>query len=75
MLYGGIVCLIMTRKDLQKEILDLKAQIRKLKKNNLWPVFEDKTEDVVKQCKNHFAVNLVENQTKFTANLHFGVNL
>lgn len=37
-------------KDLQKEILSLKAQIKKLQKNNLGLVFEDKPEDVVTQC-------------------------
>ena len=41
----------MAEKDLKKEILELKAQIRKLKKNNLGLVFEDKTEDVVEQSK------------------------
>jgi adenine-specific DNA-methyltransferase len=43
--------MIMSEKDLQKEITDLKAQIRKLKKNNLGLVFEDKSEDVVEQSK------------------------
>ncbi len=41
----------MSEKDLKKEILELKVQIRKLKKNNLGLVFEDKTEDVVEQSK------------------------
>ncbi|MBD3244896.1 MAG: site-specific DNA-methyltransferase [Candidatus Moranbacteria bacterium] len=41
----------MSEKDLKKEILELKAQIRKLKKNNLGLVFEDKSEDVVEQSK------------------------
>jgi len=41
----------MSEKDLQKEIADLKAQIRKLKKNNLGLVFEDKSENVVEQSK------------------------
>ncbi|WP_295103264.1 site-specific DNA-methyltransferase [uncultured Candidatus Kuenenia sp.] len=41
----------MSEKDLKKEILELKAQIRKLKKNNLGLVFEDKTEDVVEQSR------------------------
>lgn len=41
----------MSEKDLQKEIANLKAQIRKLKKNNLGLVFEDKPEDVVEQSK------------------------
>ncbi|MEX0651889.1 MAG: site-specific DNA-methyltransferase [Candidatus Paceibacterota bacterium] len=40
----------MSGKDLQKEILDLKSQIKKLQKSNLGLVFEDKPEDVVTQC-------------------------
>jgi len=46
----------MSEKDLQKEILELKAQIRKLKKNNLGLVFEDKSEDVVEQSKSKVPV-------------------
>ena len=46
----------MTEKDLQKEIADLQAQIRKLQKNNLGLVFEDKTEDVVVQCEKNIPV-------------------
>lgn len=46
----------MSKKDLQKEIADLKAQVRKLKKNNLGLVFEDKTEDVVEQSKSQVPV-------------------
>lgn len=42
----------MTEKDLEKEILVLKAQIKKLQKNHLGLVFEDKQEDVVSQCQN-----------------------
>lgn len=42
----------MTEKDLEKEILMLKAQIKKLQKNHLGLVFEDKQEDVVSQCQN-----------------------
>ncbi|MFA5010056.1 MAG: DNA methyltransferase [Patescibacteria group bacterium] len=41
----------MSGKDLQKEVADLQAQIKKLKKNNLGLVFEDKMEDVVEQSK------------------------
>jgi len=41
----------MTDNNLQKKIVELEAQIRKLKKNNLGLVFEDKTEDVVEQSK------------------------
>ena len=41
----------MSEKDLQKEIANLQAQIRKLKKNNLGLVFENKEEDVVEQSK------------------------
>ena len=46
----------MTEKDLQKEIADLKTQIRKLKKNNLGLVFEDKPEDVVTDCQENIPV-------------------
>jgi len=46
----------MSEKDLKKEILELKAQIRKLKKNNLGLVFEDKSEDVVEQSKSKVPV-------------------
>jgi len=46
----------MAEKDLKKEILELKAQIRKLKKNNLGLVFEDKSEDVVEQSKSKVPV-------------------
>lgn len=37
--------------NLQKKVVELEAQIRKLKKNNLGLVFEDKQEDVVEQSK------------------------
>jgi adenine-specific DNA-methyltransferase len=53
----------MSEKDLQKEIDDLQAQIRKLKKNNLGLVFEDKKEDVVTQCEKNIPV-LKEVKTK-----------
>lgn len=46
----------MSEKDLQKEILDLKSQIKKLQKSNLGLVFEDKTEDVVEQSKTQVPV-------------------
>lgn len=46
----------MLEKDLQKEILDLKAQIKKLQKNNLGLVFEDKPEDIVTQCQENVPV-------------------
>lgn len=46
----------MPEKDLQKEIADLQAQIRKLQKNNLGLVFEDKKEDVVTQCEKNIPV-------------------
>ena len=46
----------MSEKDLQKEILDLKAQVKKLQKNNLGLVFEDKTEDVVTDCQQNIPV-------------------
>ena len=41
----------MTDNNLQKKVAELEAQIRKLKKNNLGLVFEDKQEDVVEQSK------------------------
>lgn len=41
----------MTDNHLQKKIAELKTQIRKLKKNNLGLVFEDKPEAVVEQCQ------------------------
>jgi adenine-specific DNA-methyltransferase len=53
----------MSEKDLQKEILDLKTQIRKLQKNNLGLVFENKKEDVVTQCEKSIPV-LKEVKTK-----------
>jgi len=46
----------MSEKDLQKEIADLKAQIKKLQKSNLGLVFEDKPEDVVTQCQQYVPV-------------------
>lgn len=53
----------MPEKDLHKEIVDLKAQVRKLKKNNLGLVFEDKPEDVVTQCQQNVPV-LKEDKAK-----------
>lgn len=41
----------MTDNNLQKKVAELEAQIRKLKKNNLGLVFEDKEENVVEQSK------------------------
>jgi hypothetical protein len=46
----------MSEKDLQKEIDELRAQIKKLQKNHLGLVFEDKKEDVVVQCKQNVPV-------------------
>lgn len=46
----------MTEKNLQQEIADLKAQVRKLQKSNLGIVFEDKPEDVVTQCQENVPV-------------------
>lgn len=43
--------MIMSEQEMKKQIVDLQSQIRKLKKNNLGLVFEDKTEDVVEQSK------------------------
>ncbi len=41
----------MTDNNLQKKVAELESQIRKLKKNNLGLVFENKDEDVVEQSK------------------------
>lgn len=46
----------MQEQDLKKEIADLKAQVRKLRKNNLGLVFEDKLENVVEQSKTQVPV-------------------
>jgi adenine-specific DNA-methyltransferase len=46
----------MTDNNLQKKVAELEAQVRKLKKNNLGLVFEDKTEDVVEQSKTQVPV-------------------
>lgn len=46
----------MPEKDLQKEIADLKAEIKRLKKNNLGIVFEEKPEEIVEQCKKNIPV-------------------
>jgi adenine-specific DNA-methyltransferase len=53
----------MFEKDLQREILDLKAELRRLKKNYLGLVFEDKPEDIVTQCQQNVPV-LKEVRTK-----------
>lgn len=46
----------MTDNNLQKKVVELEAQIRKLKKNNLGLVFEDKQEDVVEKSKTQVPV-------------------
>jgi len=46
----------MSEKDLQKEILDLKSQIKKLQKNYLGLVFEEKSEDIVIQCQKNIPI-------------------
>ena len=53
----------MTEKDLEKEILELKAQIKKLQKNNLGLVFEEKKEEIVTQCQEKVPV-FAEMKTK-----------
>ena len=53
----------MPEKDLHKEILDLKAKLKRLKKNYLGLVFEEKSEDIVAQCQNNVPV-LKEVKTK-----------
>lgn len=42
--------------NLQKKVAELEAQIRKLKKNNLGLVFEDKRETIVDKCKSQVPV-------------------
>lgn len=46
----------MSEQEMKKQIADLQSQIRKLKKNNLGLVFENKTEDVVEQSKTQVPV-------------------
>jgi len=46
----------MSEQEMKKQIADLQSQIRKLKKNNLGLVFEDKTEDVVEQSKTQIPI-------------------
>lgn len=46
----------MSENNFQKEIAELQAQIRKLKKSNLGLVFEDKQENVVEQSKTQVPV-------------------
>lgn len=46
----------MSEQEMKKQIADLQSQIRKLKKNNLGLVFEDKLEDVVEQSKTQVPV-------------------
>lgn len=46
----------MAETDLHEKVAELEAQIRKLKKNNLGLVFEDKTEDVVVLSKTQVPV-------------------
>jgi len=46
----------MTEKDLQKQITDLKAEIKRLHKNTLGLNFEDKPEDVVALCQSNVPV-------------------
>ena len=46
----------MPEKDLQKEIVALKSEIRRLKKNYLGLVFEDKPEDIMTQCRENVPV-------------------
>lgn len=46
----------MTDNNLQKKVAELEAQIRKLKKNNLGLVFEDKAEDIVTDCQENIPV-------------------
>ncbi len=57
----------MTDNNLQKKVAELEAQIRKLKKNNLGLVFENKEEDVVEQSKTKGGVLIVDTKAGITA--------
>ncbi|PIR86445.1 site-specific DNA-methyltransferase [Candidatus Kaiserbacteria bacterium CG10_big_fil_rev_8_21_14_0_10_43_70] len=46
----------MSEKDLQKEIADLKAEVKRLKKSRLGLFFEEKSEEVVQQCQKQVPV-------------------
>ena len=46
----------MLEKDLEREILELKIEIKQLQKNHLGLVFEDKKEDIVTQCQKNIPV-------------------
>jgi len=48
--------MIMSEQEMKKQITDLQSQIKKLRKNNLGLVFEDKTEDVIEQSKTQVPV-------------------
>jgi len=46
----------MAEKDLQREISELKGEIKRLRKSNLGLVFEDKTEDIITMCQSNVPV-------------------
>jgi adenine-specific DNA-methyltransferase len=46
----------MSEKDLQKEIMNLKAELKRFQKNKLGLYWEEKTEDIVELCKNNVPV-------------------
>ncbi len=48
--------MIMSEQEMKTQIADLQSQIRKLQKNNLGLVFEDKTEEVVEKSKTQVPV-------------------
>ncbi len=58
----------MTDNNLQKKVAELEAQIRKLKKNNLGLVFEDKEENVVGQSKIKVPVLKEATKNRITSN-------
>lgn len=58
----------MTDNNLQKKVAELEAQIRKLKKNNLGLVFEDKEENVVEQSKVKVPVLKEATKNRITSN-------
>jgi len=65
----------MTDNNLQKKVAELEAQIRKLKKNNLGLVFEDKEEDVVEQSKSQVPVLKEVTKNRLKSNGKYPNNL
>ena len=65
----------MTEKDLQKQVNDLKAEIKRLQKNTLGLNFEDKPEDVVALCQSNVPVLKQVKKNKIVSKGCVGDNL